>query len=122
MAMTTSDKLRKDLIVNQLVETGKWIPVDALGREVKAQDREHVELLACAKCGKTYKWNQTSWMKKHEEEHAHEGSGSVHREADHSKGREESVPSELSEIQAQLWNLMEMVDRLVNAKKQKRTA
>src|SRR5690554_2713912 len=126
--MNVQEKLRKILVVNQIAEEGKWIPVDALGREADKDHYELVDKVACAKCGKTVKWNQKSWMQKHEAMHEQENEA---RKAE-TKKRDEDLKSDdapqvaskpvptLSEVREMLWAALEKVEALAESEERER--
>jgi len=126
--MNVQEKLRKILVVNQIAEEGKWIPVDALGREADKDHYELVDKVACAKCGKTVKWNQKSWMQKHEAMHEQENEA---RKAE-TKKRDEDLKSDdapqvaskpvptLSEVREMLWAALGKVEALAESEERER--
>jgi len=129
--MNVQEKLRKILVVNQIAEEGKWIPVDALGREADKDHYELVDKVACAKCGKTVKWNQKSWMQKHEAMHEQEEAKSKVRKTE-TKKRDEAHKSDdapqvaskpvptLSEVREMLWAALEKIEALAESEERER--
>lgn len=126
--MNVQEKLRKILVVNQIAEEGKWIPVDALGREADKDHYELVDKVACAKCGKTVKWNQKSWMQKHEAMHEQENEArktetkkrdEVHKRDDASQVASKTAPT-LSEVREMLWAALEKIEALAESEERER--
>lgn len=123
--MNQRDVLRKGLQINQLLEGDKWVPVDALGREVAPEHAVEVEFVACKACAKQYKWNQTSWIRKHDEEHQAERKTTKvlpdtrDRVRVHTREPEKTVESpSLAVIFDKLLEVAEMVESLKHERQQ----
>lgn len=124
--MNIQEKLRKTLTIHQMMEGDKWIPVNLLGQPVDKSEADHVEFLACAECGKRYKWNQQAWMEKHTQEHETESAEAAKaaeqaqaeqaqaETADYA-GCEQLTREELVAIKDRLWHTLDMLERVLSS-------